>query len=51
MLTNGNGNGSHHFDNDRFEQVVVRFQQGDTSAINEIVQLAEKRALTMIRHY
>jgi hypothetical protein len=48
MFTNGNGDGS-HFDNPRFEEVVVRFQKGDTAALAEIVELAQSRALTLIR--
>jgi hypothetical protein len=50
MVTpNGEGN-QQHFDNARLEAVIARFQRnGDASSLNEIVQLSQQRALTLIR--
>ena len=48
--SNGEGN-QPHFGNSRFEQVVVRFQKGDPDALNEIVELSQRRALTLIRFH
>jgi hypothetical protein len=45
-----NGEGSQHFDNARFEQVVARFQrEGDVASLTKIVELSKRRALTLIR--
>ena len=51
LASNGNGCcADHHFDNQRLEAVIARFQRtGDTASLTEIVELSQPRALTLIR--
>ena len=45
-----NGNAEPHFDNARLEECIARFQrEGDIANLNEIVELSQRRALTLIR--
>jgi hypothetical protein len=50
--SNGNGSQPQHFDNDRLEACIARFQsQRDISSLSEIIELSQNRALTLIRHF
>src|SRR6516162_9706604 len=51
LASNGNGCcADHHFDNQRLEAVIARFQStADAASLSEIVELAQPRALTLIR--
>jgi hypothetical protein len=46
-----NGDGSHHFDNARLESLIASYQAGldPAAALTEIVELTQRRALTLIR--
>jgi hypothetical protein len=45
-----NGEGSQHLDNAALENCIARFQRnGDMQSLSEIVELSQRRALTLIR--
>jgi hypothetical protein len=45
-----NGDGSHHFNNTRLESLIASYQAGtDPTALGAIVELTQRRALTLIR--
>jgi hypothetical protein len=46
---NPTGGASQHFDNNRLEKVIARYQAGDANALTEIVALSRPRVETLIR--
>jgi hypothetical protein len=46
-----NGSTEPHFNNERFTRAVIRLQSGNTNALGDIIELSQRRALTLIRHY
>jgi hypothetical protein len=50
MFMDGNGATEPHCDNARLEACIFRFQrEGDATALGEIIELSQRRALTLIR--
>jgi hypothetical protein len=46
-----NGDGSQHLDNARLEGLIADFQNGNPSALSEIVTLTERRTVALIRFH